>query len=30
MIWNLIRHDYQHHGELALTLGMHGLAMPDC
>lgn len=29
MIWNLIRHDYHHHGELALTLGMHGLAVPD-
>jgi len=26
MIWNLIRHDYFHHGELALTLGVHGLA----
>jgi uncharacterized damage-inducible protein DinB len=29
MIWNLVRHDYHHSGELALTLGMHGLRTPD-
>jgi uncharacterized damage-inducible protein DinB len=29
VIWSLIRHDYHHYGELALTLGMHGLAVPD-
>jgi hypothetical protein len=29
MIWNLVRHDYHHYGELALTLGMHGLPVPD-
>jgi uncharacterized damage-inducible protein DinB len=29
MIWNLIRHDYHHYGELALTLGVHSLAVPD-
>jgi len=29
MIWNLVRHDYHHIGELALTLGMHGLPTPD-
>jgi uncharacterized damage-inducible protein DinB len=29
IIWNLIRHDYHHYGELALTLGVHSLAVPD-
>jgi uncharacterized damage-inducible protein DinB len=29
LIWNLIRHDYHHYGELAFTLGVHGLAVPD-
>jgi uncharacterized damage-inducible protein DinB len=29
MIWNLIRHDYHHYGEVALTLGVHGLSVPD-
>lgn len=29
MIWNLVRHDYHHYGEIALTLGMHGLPVPD-
>jgi len=29
MIWNLVRHDYHHYGEVALTLGMHGLPVPD-
>ncbi len=29
VIWNLVRHDYHHYGELALTLGMHGLPAPD-
>jgi uncharacterized damage-inducible protein DinB len=28
-IWHLIEHDLHHGGELALTLGMHGLAAPD-
>jgi uncharacterized damage-inducible protein DinB len=29
VIWNLVRHDYHHYGELALTLGAHGLCAPD-
>lgn len=29
VIWRLVRHDYHHHGEIALTLGIHGLATPD-
>ena len=29
MIWNLVRHDYHHYGEIALTLGIHGLPVPD-
>lgn len=29
MIWNLVRHDYHYYGEIALTLGIHGLAAPD-
>ena len=27
--WHVIEHDLVHGGELALTLGMHGLAVPD-
>jgi len=29
VIWNLVRHDYHHHGEIALTLGAHGLPTSD-
>jgi uncharacterized damage-inducible protein DinB len=29
LLWNLVRHDYHHYGELALTLGMYGLPVPD-
>jgi len=29
MIWNLVRHDYHHYGELSLTLGVYGLPVPD-
>jgi uncharacterized damage-inducible protein DinB len=29
MIWNLVRHDYHHYGEIALTLGMYGLPVSD-
>lgn len=29
VIWKLVRHDYHHYGEVALTLGMHGLPTPD-
>lgn len=29
MIWNLVRHDYYHYGEVALTLGLHALPTPD-
>lgn len=29
VIWKLVRHDYHHYGELALTLGIHGLPAPD-
>jgi uncharacterized damage-inducible protein DinB len=29
MIWNLVRHDYHHYGEIALTLGRHGLPVPN-
>ncbi len=29
MIWNLVRHDYHHHGEIALTMGIYGLTAPD-
>jgi uncharacterized damage-inducible protein DinB len=29
MIWNLVRHDYHHDGELAFSLGLHGLPVPD-
>jgi uncharacterized damage-inducible protein DinB len=28
-IWNLVRHDYHHFGEISLTLGIHGLSAPD-
>lgn len=29
VIWRLVRHDYHHYGEIALTLGVHGLPTPD-
>ena len=29
VIWHIIEHDLHHGGELALTLGMHGLTAPD-
>jgi uncharacterized damage-inducible protein DinB len=29
VIWNLVRHDYHHGGEVALTLGVHGIATPE-
>jgi uncharacterized damage-inducible protein DinB len=29
VIWNLIRHDYHHGGEIMLTLGVHGIATPE-
>jgi uncharacterized damage-inducible protein DinB len=29
IIWHLIEHDLHHGGELAFSLGMHGLAAPD-
>jgi len=29
VIWHLIEHDLHHGGEIALTLGLHGLAAPD-
>jgi len=29
VIWNLVRHDYHHGGEIALTLGVHGIATPE-
>jgi uncharacterized damage-inducible protein DinB len=29
IIWHVIEHDLHHGGELALTLGMHGLVAPD-
>jgi uncharacterized damage-inducible protein DinB len=29
IIWNLVRHDYHHGGEIALTLGLHGIATPE-
>lgn len=28
LIWHLIEHDVHHGGELAMTLGMHGLKAP--
>jgi uncharacterized damage-inducible protein DinB len=30
MIWNLIRHDYHHYGELALTLRFSARIMSPC
>ncbi len=29
IIWHVLEHDLHHGGELALTLGMHGLSAPD-
>jgi uncharacterized damage-inducible protein DinB len=29
VIWNLVRHDYYHGGEIMLTLGVHGIATPE-
>ena len=29
VIWHLIEHELHHGGEIALTLGLHGLAAPD-
>ena len=29
VIWHLLEHDLHHGGELALLLGLHGLATPD-
>jgi uncharacterized damage-inducible protein DinB len=29
VIWNLVRHDYHHGGEITLTLGLHGIATPE-
>jgi uncharacterized damage-inducible protein DinB len=29
VIWHVLEHDLHHGGELALTLGMHGLSAPD-
>ena len=29
VIWNLVRHDYHHGGEITLTLGVHGVATPE-
>jgi len=29
VIWHLIEHDLHHGGEIALILGLHGLAAPD-
>jgi uncharacterized damage-inducible protein DinB len=29
VIWNLVRHDYHHGGEIMLTLGVHGIATPE-
>lgn len=29
VLWRLVRHDYHHYGELALTLGIHSLPAPD-
>jgi uncharacterized damage-inducible protein DinB len=28
-LWNLVRHDYHHGGEIMLTLGAHGIATPE-
>ena len=29
VIWNLVRHDYHHGGEIMLTLGARGIATPE-
>ncbi len=29
VVWHVLEHDLHHGGELALTLGMHGLQAPD-
>ena len=29
VIWNLVRHDYHHGGEIMLTLGVHDIATPE-
>lgn len=29
VIWNLVRHDYHHSGEIMLTFGANGIAMPE-
>ena len=29
ILWHVLEHDVHHGGELFLTLGMHGLAVPD-
>jgi uncharacterized damage-inducible protein DinB len=29
VIWNLVRHDYHHGGEIMLTLGVHSIATPE-
>jgi uncharacterized damage-inducible protein DinB len=29
IIWNLVRHDYHHGGEIMLTLGVHGITTPE-
>ena len=29
IIWHIIEHDLHYGGELSLTLGTHGLAVPD-
>jgi uncharacterized damage-inducible protein DinB len=29
VIWNLVRHDYHHGGEIMLTLGVHGIVTPE-
>jgi uncharacterized damage-inducible protein DinB len=29
IVWHVIEHDLHHGGELCLTLGMHGLPVPD-
>jgi uncharacterized damage-inducible protein DinB len=29
VIWHLLEHDIHHGGEIALTLGMHGLPVPE-
>jgi uncharacterized damage-inducible protein DinB len=29
VVWHVIEHDLHHGGELAFSLGMHGLSAPD-